>query len=56
MLVTTQHWFGIMCRTSAISSRDPKLARATMDHLLAATFGYFEHELAGSLKKGKLPA
>ena len=40
----------------AIASRDPKLARATMDHLLAATYSYLERELAGSLEKKKMPA
>jgi len=39
----------------AIGSRDPKLARATMDHLLAATYNYLERELAGSLEQSKLP-
>lgn len=40
----------------AIASRDPKLARATMDHLLAATYSYLKRELAGSLEKKKMPA
>ena len=40
----------------AIASRDPKLARATMDHLLAATYSYLERELAGALEKNKMPA
>jgi GntR family transcriptional regulator, galactonate operon transcriptional repressor len=40
----------------AIASRDPKLARATMDHLLAATYRYLERELAGALEKNKKPA
>jgi GntR family galactonate operon transcriptional repressor len=37
----------------AIASRDPKLARATMDHLLTATYGHLERELAGSIKRSK---
>jgi GntR family galactonate operon transcriptional repressor len=37
----------------AIASRDPKLARAAMDHLLTATYGYLERELAGSLRKAE---
>jgi GntR family galactonate operon transcriptional repressor len=40
----------------AIASRDPKLARATMDHLLTATYGHLERELAGSIERSKLPA
>ena len=40
----------------AIASRDPKLARATMDHLLTATYGHLERELAGSIERSKSPA
>jgi DNA-binding FadR family transcriptional regulator len=40
----------------AVACRDPKLARATMDHLLTATYGYLERELAGSMKRSTLPA
>jgi GntR family galactonate operon transcriptional repressor len=40
----------------AIASRDPKLARATMDHLLTATYGHLERELAGSIERSRLPA
>jgi len=40
----------------AIACRDPKLARATMDHLLTATYGHLERELAGSIERSKSPA
>ena len=39
----------------AIAAATQARAR-TMDHLLTATYGYLERELAGSIERSKLPA